>query len=70
MPMTTHNEYFHRRDLTGSEHSAGRATAGDPIDDDYTEYYIGEYTDLGLAFLTDLAWKTACRCCWEHATTA
>ncbi|MEE6247970.1 MAG: TonB-dependent receptor plug domain-containing protein, partial [Pseudomonadota bacterium] len=51
------NEYFHRRDLTGPSTALDARLLATRIDDDYTEYYIGEYTDLGLAFLTDLAWE-------------
>ena len=51
------NEYFHRRDLTGPSTALDARLLATRIDDDYTEYYIGEYTDLGLAFLTDLSWE-------------
>jgi iron complex outermembrane receptor protein len=51
------NEYFHRRDLTGPSTALDARLLATRIDDDYTEYYIGEYTDVGLAFLTDLAWE-------------
>ena len=51
------NEYFHRRDLTGPSTALDARLLATRIHDDYTEYYIGEYTDLGLAFLTDLAWE-------------
>jgi iron complex outermembrane receptor protein len=51
------NEYFGRRDLTGPSTALDARLLATSIDDDYTEYYIGEYTDIGLAFLTDLAWE-------------
>jgi iron complex outermembrane receptor protein len=51
------NEYFGRRDLTGPSTALDRRLLSTRIDDDYTEYYIGEYTNLGLAFLTDLSWE-------------
>lgn len=51
------NEYFHRRDLTGPSTALDARLLATRIDDDYTEYYIGEYTDLGLAVLTDLSWE-------------
>ena len=51
------NEYFGRRDLTGPSTALDARLLPTSIDDDYTEYYIGEYTDIGLAFLTDLSWE-------------
>jgi iron complex outermembrane receptor protein len=51
------NEYFARRDLTGPSTALDRRLLATRIDDDYTEYYIGEYTNLGIAFLTDLSWE-------------
>ena len=51
------NEYFGRRDLTGPSTALDARLLATSIDDDYTEYYIGEYTDVGLAFLTDLSWE-------------
>ena len=51
------NEYFARRDLTGPSTALDRRLLATRIDDDYTEYYVGEYTNLGLAFLTDLSWE-------------
>ncbi len=51
------NEYFGRRDLTGPSTALDRRLLATRIDDDYTEYYIGEYTNVGLAFLTDLSWE-------------
>jgi iron complex outermembrane receptor protein len=51
------NEYFGRRDLTGPSTALDARLLATSIDDDYTEYYIGEYTDIGLAFLTDLSWE-------------
>lgn len=52
------NEYFGRRDLTGPSTALDARLLATTIDDDYTEYYIGEYTDIGLAFLTDLSWES------------
>lgn len=51
------NEYFARRDLTGPSTALDARLLATSIDDDYTEYYIGEYTDVGIAFLTDLSWE-------------
>ena len=51
------NEYFARRDLTGPSTALDARLLATAIDDDYTEFYIGEYTDIGIAFLTDLSWE-------------
>ncbi len=50
------NEYFDRRDLTGPSTARDRRLLATRIDDDYTEYYIGDYLDLGIAVLADLTW--------------
>ncbi|MEM1403166.1 MAG: TonB-dependent receptor plug domain-containing protein [Pseudomonadota bacterium] len=54
------NEYFDRRDLSQSaaerDASLDRRLLATEIDDDYTEWYAGDYLDIGLAFLTDLTW--------------
>ncbi|MDE0039197.1 MAG: TonB-dependent receptor [Gammaproteobacteria bacterium] len=51
------NEYFDRRDLTRPASSLDRRLLATRIDDDYTEYYIGRYVDLGLAVLADVQWR-------------
>ena len=51
------NEYFDRRDLTQPAGPLDSRLLSTRIDDDYTEYYIGEYLDLGLAALADLTWN-------------
>jgi len=51
------NEYFDRRDLTGPSTALDRRLLATRIDDDYTEYYTGDYTDLGIAVLVDLTWE-------------
>jgi len=51
------NEYFDRRDLTGPPSALNRRLLATHIDDDYTEYYIGDYLDLGLAALADWSWR-------------
>lgn len=51
------NEYFDRRDLTGPSTALDRRLLSTRIDDDYTEYYIGDYLDLGMAALIDLDWE-------------
>ena len=47
------NEYFDRRDLTKASTALDKRVLATQIDDDYTEYYIGEYTNLGIAVLAD-----------------
>lgn len=49
------NEQFDRRDLTMPSSALDRRLLATRIDDDYTEYYIGEYTDIGIAFLGDFS---------------
>ena len=50
------NEYFDRRDLTRPQSALSRRLLATEIDGDYTEYYIGDYLDLGLAALVDWSW--------------
>ena len=50
------NEYFDRRDLTRPAGPLNTRRLSTRIDDDYTEYYIGDYMDLGLATLADATW--------------
>ena len=49
------NEYFDRRDLTRPLDALADRLLATRIDDDYTEYYIGNYTDFGLAALLDMS---------------
>ena len=49
------NEYFDRRDLTRPLDALADRLLATRVDDDYTEYYIGDYTDFGLAALLDLS---------------
>ncbi|MCY3542191.1 MAG: TonB-dependent receptor [Gammaproteobacteria bacterium] len=51
------NEYFDRRDLTQPAGPLDTRLLSTQIDDDYTEYYIGNYLDIGLAALVDLTWN-------------
>ena len=51
------NEYFDRRDLTRPQSVLGRRLLATEIHDDYTEYYIGDYLDLGVAGLVDWSWR-------------
>ena len=50
------NEHFDRRDLTGPSTALDKRLLATQIDDDYTEYYIGEYTNLGFAVMGDFVW--------------
>ena len=51
------NEYFNRRDLTGPSTALDRRLLATRIDNDYTEYYTGDYLDLGFAVLADFTWE-------------
>ena len=51
------NEYFDRRDLSRPPSALDRRLLATRIDDDYTEYYIGDYRDLGFAALADMEWR-------------
>ena len=51
------NEYFDRRDLTGPGGPLDTRLLATQIDADYTEYYIGDYFDLGFAVLTNTDWS-------------
>ena len=51
------NEYFDRRDLTQPQSALSRRLPSTEIHDDYTEYYIGNYLDIGLAGLVDWSWR-------------
>ena len=48
------NEYFDRRDLTKPASALDRRLLSTRQDADYTDYFTGDYLDLGLAVLTDL----------------
>jgi iron complex outermembrane recepter protein len=50
------NEYFDRRDLTGPSTALDRRLLATRIDKDYTEYYKGDYLDLGFAVMADFTW--------------
>lgn len=51
------NEYFGRRDLSVPQNTAiARRVLATQIDTDYTEYYIGQYTNLGFAVMGDFVW--------------
>jgi len=49
------NEFFDRRDLTQPSDARDRRLLSTRIDDDYTEYDIGDYTDIGLAVMADFS---------------
>jgi len=50
------HEYFDRRDLTMPSGALDRRLLATRIDDDYNNYDEGDYTDLGIAMMTDLTW--------------
>ena len=50
------NEYFDRRDLTRPESALNTRWLATEIGRDYTEYYLGDYLNLGLAGLADITW--------------
>ena len=50
------NEYFDRRDLTRPESSLDTRWLATELGRDYTEYYIGDYLNLGVAGLADITW--------------
>ncbi len=47
------NEYFDRYDITRSAGAVEPRLLATRIHDDYTEYYTGDYTNIGLAALAD-----------------
>ncbi|MDT0596163.1 TonB-dependent siderophore receptor [Glaciecola petra] len=51
------NEYFDRRDLTGPSTALDRRLLATRIGRDFDNYDDGDYTNLGLAVLTDLTWE-------------
>ena len=50
------NEYFDRRDLTKPESALDTRWLATELGRDYTEYYLGDYLNLGLAGLADITW--------------
>ena len=50
-----YNEYFSRRDLTGPSTALDRRVLSTRIDSEYSEYYVGKYTDLGFGVMVDLS---------------
>lgn len=52
------NEFFDRRDLTGPSTALDRRLLATRIDDDYAEYDIGDYSDLGLGFMVDFTFDS------------
>ena len=51
------NEYFDRPDLTRPGGPLIRRLLSTQIDGDYTDYFIGDYLDLGFAVLADVDWR-------------
>ena len=52
------NEFFDRRDLTRSGSALNTRWLATELGRDYTEYYLGDYLNLGLAGLADVAWDS------------
>ena len=52
------NEHFGRRDLTRAASALARRLLATRTRDDYTEYYIGDYSNWGLAFMGDFLWES------------
>lgn len=51
------NEYFDRRDLTGPSTALDRRLLATRIGRDFDNYDDGNYTNLGLAVLSDITWE-------------
>ena len=51
------NEYFDRRDASRPPSARDTRLLATQIDDDYTEYYVGDYLDLGIAALASIDWE-------------
>ena len=52
------NEFFDRRDLTRPGSALDTRWLATELGRDYTEYYLGDYLNLGLAGLADVAWDS------------
>lgn len=52
------NEYFDRRDLTGPSTALDRRLLSTRSGDNYSTYFVGDYTNLGLAALVNLDWES------------
>ena len=50
------NEYFDRRDLTQPASALDTRWLATQLGRDFTEYYVGDYLNLGLAGLADIVW--------------
>jgi len=48
------NEYFDRRDITQPSTALDKRLLATQIGRDFTTYFIGEYTDIGVALLADI----------------
>lgn len=51
------NEYFDRRDLTAPSTALDRRLLATRIGKDYDNYDDGNYTNIGIAALTDITWE-------------
>ena len=52
------NEYFDRRDLTGPSIALDRRLLSTRVDEEWSEYDIGDYTDLGFGVMADFTWES------------
>ena len=52
------NEYFDRRDLTGPSTALDRRLLSTRSGTDYSTFYVGDYTNFGLAALADFTWES------------
>ncbi len=52
------NEYFDRRDLTGPSTALDRRLLSTRIGGQYSTFFEGDYTNLGLGAILDLTWES------------
>ena len=52
------NEFFDRRDLTGPSLALDRRLLSTRVDEEWSEYDIGDYTDLGFGVMADFTWES------------
>ncbi len=52
-----HDEYFDRRDLTGASTARDKVLLATQTGVDYTEYYKGDYLDMGIAAMANMTWN-------------
>lgn len=52
------HEFFDRRDLTGPSTALDRRLLATRVDEEWTEYDVGDYTDLGFGVMADFTWES------------